>query len=90
MQWSDSVVFNTPQDFYSYQVYVNSDGSFTVKVVSAFSPYPTIASVNVPKASWMPNVYNASGYLHITANHGVNDGSWSQSTLHVDEIDILQ
>lgn len=90
-QWSDTVVYNTPSDYYSYQVSVNSDGSFNVMVVSPWLPYLTIASINVAKASWMPNAYNMSGYLAITANHGVSDGGdWSQSTLHVDQIDVLR
>lgn len=88
MQWNDTVVFNTPQAYYVYEVLVNSDGSFTVEVVNAVSGQ-IVTTVNVPKQSWLPNLYNTSGYLQITANHGVNDGSWPESVLHVDEIDML-
>jgi hypothetical protein len=88
MQWYDYVVFNTPQDYYFYEVTVDSSGNFTVAVVDARSGQ-TVTTVGVPKQSWMDNVYNMSGYLQITANHGVNTGSWPESVLHVDEIDML-
>jgi hypothetical protein len=89
MQWSDYVVYNTPQNYYQYEVVVNTNGSFTVNVVDARSNQ-TVTTVNVPKQSWLPNLYNTSGYLQITANHGVSTGSWPESVLHVDEIDMLQ
>lgn len=84
------LVWNTPGDYYSYEVLVNTDGSFTVEVVSTVSPYQTIATVNVPKQSWLPNLYDAAGYLTIASSHHVNDGNWSESVLHVDQIDIRQ
>lgn len=88
--WSETVVFNTPQDAYWYEVTVNSStGDFTVTVVDPISSQ-TVTTANVSKQSWMPNVYNMSGYLQITANRGVSGGSWPASVLHVDEIDILQ
>jgi hypothetical protein len=89
--WTDEIVWDTPGEYYSYEVLVNSDGSFTVEVVSTVSPYPIIATVNVAKASWLSNLYNTSGYVTITASHDGNDGgNWSASTLHVDQIDIRQ
>jgi hypothetical protein len=93
MQWNDVVVYNTPQNYYDYEVVVNSDGSFTFKVVSTVSPFTVIQTTTIAKESWMPNLYPpnpSAGYLHITAAHDSSNGSWSASTLHVDEIDILQ
>lgn len=88
-QWADTPVWYTPADHYSYELYVNSDGSFDVKVVSAWSPYPIIATTHIEKQPWMPNVYNASGYFVIAAKHNQNDGiDWSNSALHVDGIDV--
>jgi hypothetical protein len=89
MQWHDDVVFNTPQDYYVYEVTVDQGtGNFTVTIVDAKSG-ATITTVPVTKQSWMPNAYNLSGYLQITANHGVSTGSWPDGVLHVDEIDML-
>jgi len=90
---ASNVVFNTPQDYYWYEVTVNQSGGistgFTVTVVDARSGQ-IVQSTTVPQDSWMTNVYNISAYLQITANHGVNTGSWPESVLHVDEIDMFR
>lgn len=91
--WDDSnVVFDTPQDYYWYEVTVNESNGistgFTVTVVDARSGQ-TVHTTTVTQDSWLGNVYNLAGYLQITANHGVNTGSWPESVLHVDEIDML-
>lgn len=88
-QWADMPVWYTPSDHYLYELDVNSDGSFDVKVVSVWPPYPVIATTHIDKQPWMPNVYNASGYFVITAKHNQNDGiDWSKSALHVDSIEV--
>jgi hypothetical protein len=84
-------VWSTPGDYYDYEVLVNSDGSFTFKVVSTIAPYPVIFTQNVAKASWLTNLHDVPGYLTVTSAHNVNDGgSWSASTFHVDEVDMWQ
>src|ERR1700732_290327 len=89
--WNDVAVWSTPEEYYEYEVLVNSAGNFTFEVVSTVSPYPIIFTQTIAKESWLPNLYNTPGYLTITAAHNVNDGgNWSGSTLHVDEIDIWQ
>ena len=92
--FSQTLVWNTPGDYYFYEVLVNTDGHFTVNVVTPVSNQ-IIATVDVALAiqngSTMPNLYNASGYLALSAQHYANDGgNWSESVLHVDQIDISQ
>ena len=86
--WTETSAWTTPGDYNWYQVVVNIDGSFTVKVINPMSPFQTRATVNVPKATWLPNLYQTAGYLTIVAGHYHNDGSWSSSAIHVDEIDV--
>jgi hypothetical protein len=89
--WNDVAVWGTPQEYYEYEVLVNSEGNFTFEVVSTVSPYPVIYTQTIMKENWLPNLYDMPGYLTINAAHNVNDGgSWVGSTLHVDEIDMWQ
>jgi hypothetical protein len=88
--WNDVSVWGTPQEYYEYEVLVNSEGNFTFEVVSTVAPYPVIFTQTIMKETWLPNLYDMPGYLTITAAHNVNDGSWVGSTLHVDEIDMWQ
>jgi hypothetical protein len=90
--WTQTLVWSAPGEYYDYEVVVNSDGSYTVNVVSTVSPYTIVATTNVPRASWQTtSLYDVSGYLTIVAQHDAEDGgNYSESAFHVDEIDILQ
>lgn len=92
-QFAQTLVWSNPGAYYVYEVQVNTDGSYTVNVVTPVSNQ-IVATVQVPLATGnppAPNLYGSSGYLTISAQHWVNDGSnYTESVLHVDEIDILQ
>ena len=89
--WTETAVFTlpTPGQYLSYQVIVNSDGSFTFKAVKPWAPYQTVATVNIPKASWLPNMYGSEVKLALVVKRSVEDGgSWVSTVLHADAVDV--
>ncbi len=92
--WAESIVMSPyPADgqYLAYQIFVNPDGSFKFEARKPWAPYTLVASKTVAKASWAPNLYNATGNLTAVAWRYANDGSnWVPSAMHLDSIEFRQ
>lgn len=91
--WTETEVYTyvQPGEYLTYSVTVNSDGSFTFKAQKPWSPYTTLATVNVAKANWLPNLYNASGLTTaVVWRHDEDGGSWVPSAFHLDSVEVRQ
>jgi hypothetical protein len=86
--WSQTQVWSAPGDYYEYEVVINGTTSFTFNVVSTVSPYQTVYTTTVPRESFISGLAN-TGYIIISIHNNTADGgSWLETVLHADQVDI--
>ena len=82
--WSETVVYASPSQYKYYSVIVNTDGSFQFSATDPNTWQST--TVNIAKASWMPNVYGGWGYITLAAGKGINNDGGSGSYIYADAV----
>lgn len=88
-EWYQVNFAGTDERQYKYwEIEVNTDGSFTLIAVDPIS-WASVTQ-NVPRPSWLPNLYNDGGYVTVTALKIYDETLSPEPYMHVDEVKVRQ